>query len=91
MPIHSKVKTLKQRLSAHRQAMNALAATSRKLHETLEGMIATADGARPDRGTKKRSSKGPRRKRSGVGVAPSPSDAEKARVAALERHWGNLF
>ena len=91
MPIRAKVKTLKQRVSAHRRAVDALAVASRKLHETLDGMIATADGARPGRGTKKQSLKAPRRQHSGVGVESALSDAERARAAALERHWGNLF
>ena len=91
----AKTTRLKNQLSTHRRAVNALTAASRQLHRTLEWIIDTADLARGP-GPKKRT-KGRKPKRSGATAVPatrrrkSPQDSERARVAALERRWGNLF
>jgi hypothetical protein len=101
MPASVKWARLKGQLSAHRKAVNALAAATRQLHQALDGILGAADGPAPPSSRRRKDPPPPRPGEDGVskrarnrtpsrrGATDPPTDP--TRTAALERHWGNLF
>jgi hypothetical protein len=93
MPTRAKLVRLRAQLSAHHQALTALAAATIRLHRTIDGIVAAIQPGGIKAAKQVRATKGPRRKRSGDFLTrpKSPRRPDAVSPAALERHWGNLF